>query len=290
MYSVVENAYAKLNISLDVVSKRSDGYHEMCMIMQTITLSDRVEISLNNSGKISVSSNLYFLPCDQRTIAYRSAAAFLSQAGRKDLGVDIAMSKHIPVCAGMGGGSADGAAVLRGLNTLLGSPLSVNQLENLGAGLGSDIPFCIAGGTALAQGRGECLTQLAPLPDCSIVVCKPRFSVSTPELFQKIDSSPIKLHPHTQGILSSIENGDIKGISMRLFNVFEDVLPDGRDDISVIKHIMLDNGAFGAVMTGTGSAVFGIFQDSLSAIDAKAALLKKYSEVFLAKPQPRIII
>ena len=290
MDSLVEYAYAKLNLSLDVIGKRSDGFHDLRMVMQTISLSDRLELSLNRSGKINVSSNLYYLPCDRRNIAYKAADAFFKLLNTPHLGVNISMEKSIPVCAGMGGGSADGAAVLRGLNTMLGKPFSLSQLEDLGASLGSDIPFCIAGGTALAEGKGERLTPLAPLADCSIVICKPRFSVSTPELFQRLSAASVKLHPDTQGILDSIGKNDIRGVSMRLFNVFEDVLHEGRDDVSAIKHSLLDSGALGALMTGTGSAVFGIFQNSLSATEAKTALLKKYPEVFLAKPKARLEI
>jgi 4-diphosphocytidyl-2-C-methyl-D-erythritol kinase len=285
-----EKAYAKLNISLDVLSKRPDGYHELCMVMQTVSLCDDLEVSLRSDGEIKIGTNLRYLPCDERNIAYKAAKAFFANSGNGALGANISITKHIPVCAGMGGGSSDGAAVLRALNRLTGKPFSRSALEELGSHLGSDIPFCVAGGTALASGKGEILSDLTPFPDCFFVIAKPNFSISTPELFSKIDLSSLKYHPDTQGIVASSENGDLKGICRRMYNVFEDVLPQKPDDIPVIKQILMDCGAVNAVMTGTGSAVFGIFENDDKAKSAEVYLREKYKEVFLAFPQKRLEI
>ena len=283
--SIKEKAYAKLNISLDVLSKRPDGYHDMRMVMQSVSLHDELSVSLRNDGAVNVATNLHYLPCDDRNIAAKAAKAFFARIGKTELGADIDIQKRIPVCAGMGGGSTDGAAVLRALNTLLGKPFSKSELEALGASLGSDIPFCISGGTALAEGRGERLCDLAPFPNCSFVIAKPKFSVSTPELFSKLDLITLKFHPDTQGIVSSIENGNLKGVCQRMYNVFETVLPPKPNDVQIIKHSLLDCGALGAVMTGTGSAVFGVFDDKAKAEYAHYLLSQRFTDVFLAEPQ-----
>jgi len=283
-----EKAYAKLNLSLDVVGKRSDGYHDMRMVMQTVSLCDELRLVLRHDGKINVTSDVHFLPCDERNIAYKTAKAFFKRIDRTDLGVGISIKKHIPVCAGMGGGSSDGAAVLRSLNTLLGKPLTATELEELGMTLGSDIPFCICGGTSLAEGRGEILTGLTPLSDCHIVICKPRFSVSTPDLFKRLDSCDLRYHPDTPGLISALDSQDLSGVSRRMFNVFEDVLPPNMNKISEIKSLLLDKGALGAVMTGTGSAVFGIFDNKSRAYGAKAELQKHYRDVYIAVPKKKI--
>lgn len=288
--TILEKAYAKLNISLDVISKRPDGYHDMRMVMQSVSLCDDVAVSLRDDGAVNVCTNLHFLPSDDRNIAVKAAKAFFSKLGRKDVGADISIFKRVPVCAGMGGGSADGAAVLRALNILMGKPFSRVELESLGATLGSDIPFCVSGGTSLAEGRGEALSELPPFPNCLFVIVKPKFSVSTPELFSKIDLVSVKYHPDTQGLVTSLKSGDLKGVCRRMYNVFEDVLPTKPNDIPKIKSFLLDSGALGAVMTGTGSAVFGIFDDENKARHSFNLLSERYREVFIAEPQGLISI
>ena len=284
MEKISERAYAKLNLSLDVLSKRSDGYHDMRMVMQTVSLYDELTISPRRDGSITVRSNLHYLPCDQRNIAYKAARAFFAALGRSDLGADITIKKHIPVCAGTGGGSADGAAVLRGLNTLCGRPFTFSQLEDIGLSCGSDIPFCIGGGTALAEGRGEKLTDIGCIPPCHIVLCKPRVSISTPKLFERIDAATVKFRPDTTGIIRSIQEGNLRAMCTRMYNVFEDVLPKSCSEVPVLKSLLLEAGALGAIMTGTGSAVFGVFQSLQSAEAARAALSSKCPEVFLCTP------
>ncbi len=285
-----EKAFAKLNISFDVTGRRPDGYHDMRMVMQTVSLCDDVSVSLRDDGYIRAGTNLRYLPCDERNIAVKAARAFFAAANLKNAGADIGIRKRIPVCAGMGGGSSDGAAVLRALNRLTGKPFSLAELEKLGAGLGSDIPFCIGGGTALAEGRGEVLTPLPAFPACFFVIVKPRFSVSTPELFSKLDQYPIRRRPDTNGIVSAIKGEKLPAVCRRMYNVFEDVLPPKPDDVPRIKGTLLDCGALGAMMTGTGSAVFGVFDEQKKAETARAALAKGYGEVFLAHPKGRLKI
>ena len=284
MNEIGEKAYAKLNLSLDVLGKLPGGYHEMKMVMQTASLRDDVRISLNGSGEITARTNFGFLPKDARNIAVKAAQAFLAAADITGQGVELYLKKRIPVGAGLGGGSADAAAVLRGLNGLTGAGFSPEALEQLGGTLGSDVPFCIAGGTRLATGRGEALSDLPPMPDCGFVICKPRFSIKTPELFARIDARRSRIHPDTEGLVSAIGAGDVTGIARRMYNVFEDVLPRRCGEVTVIKNRLLDAGALGAVMTGTGSAVFGIFADLAAAEQAAETLKASYRETFAAQP------
>jgi 4-diphosphocytidyl-2-C-methyl-D-erythritol kinase len=290
MDKISEKAYAKLNLSLDVLGLRGDGYHEMCTVMQSVDFSDGLTVSLRRGGGVSVSNNLPYLPRDERNIAFKAAQVFLDYIGEKDLGADIAIHKRVPVCSGLGGGSGDAAAVLRALNQLTGSGLGAAELEKLGEKLGSDVPFCVAGGTVLAEGRGERLTQIEDFPSCVIVIAKPRFSVSTPQLFARLDKQRTRYHPDTQGLRSCIAAGNLKGACQRVFNVFEEILPSGRDEIAYIKSFLLGNGALGAAMTGTGSAVFGIFEAEGEAPRAAEKLSKQYREVYVTLPQRRLKI
>lgn len=279
-----ERAYAKLNISLDIVGKRPDGYHDMVMVMQSVSLCDELCIRLNDTGELSAVSDLHFIPNDERNLAVRAARQFLDAAGEPGQGAEISMKKRIPVGAGMAGGSADAAAVLRGMNRLYGGRFSTAELETIAAGIGSDVAFCVAGGTALAQGRGELLSRLPDMPECYFVICKPGFSISTPELFRSIDSAPLRHHPDTAGILDSLDRGELEGICRRLYNVFEDVSDRRIKTVGEIKSRLLDCGAAGAVMTGTGSAVFGIFTDAATAQEAQSALLREYRFCCVAEP------
>ena len=276
MNSIKEKAYAKLNISLDVSSRRQDGYHDMVMVMQTISLHDDIELSLQEGDKVRAKTNLPFIPGDERNLAVKAALKFLEATGHEGQGMLIKINKKVPVGAGMGGGSSDAAAVLRSLNRLYGFPLSTAELEELSCAVGSDVAFCVAGGTALATGRGEKLRALPPLPDCLFVVCKPEFSISTPELFKKLDQIPLRRHPDTAGLLSAIEQGELSQMCRRMYNVFEDVEDRRLRTVSEIKSILLDHGALGAVMTGTGSAVFGVFRPEAATEELCALLRKDY--------------
>lgn len=289
MKEIREKAYAKLNISLDVTNRREDGYHDMVMVMQTVSLCDELQLRFNDSGKVTASSNLRFIPSDERNLAVRAALRYLEAVGESGQGLHIDMRKNIPVGAGMAGGSADAAAVLRGMNALYDSRLDRKQLEELACAVGSDVAFCVAGGTALARGRGEILEDLPPLPDCFFAICKPEFSISTPELFRKLDETPLCRHPDTAGLVEAIDRGQLRQLCRRMYNVFEDV-PDRRmRTVAEIKGRLLDHGALGAMMTGTGSAVFGVFEKEETARDAAAALRGEYKFCCAAKPVARLL-
>ncbi len=289
MNKIIEKAYAKVNISLDVLGLLPNGYHEMCMVMQSVSLCDEVFIALDDTGLIRCESDADFLPCDEGNIAVRAAKKFFAAAGMDSAGALIRITKRIPTCAGMGGGSSDGAAVLRGLNRLCGEPFSRTELEELGAQVGSDIPFCVAGGTQLATGTGTTLEDISPLPDCFFVICKPPFAIRTPELFAKIDSRRSRLHPDTAGILAALDLANLDAVACRMYNVFEDVLPRSCGDIARLKSCLLDFGALGSVMTGTGSALFGIFDSEAAAEAACEALKKDCPECWVAKPVGKIL-
>jgi 4-diphosphocytidyl-2-C-methyl-D-erythritol kinase len=275
-FPISEKAYAKLNISLDVTARRADGYHDMLMIMQTISLCDELTITPEHDGLVHAVTSLPYVPGDRRNLAVRAALRFLELVGDGDRGVKIAIRKNIPVGAGMAGGSSDAAAVLRALNRAYGGPLTLEELCAAGEDVGSDVAFCLRGGTVLASGRGEILRPIAPLPSCSFVVCKPDFSISTPELFRKLDEAKLSCHPDTDGLLAALEKGDLDGLCRRMYNVFEDV-PDRRmRTIRAAKGALLDCGALGALMTGTGSAVFGVFRDRAAAEAACGTLKKEY--------------
>jgi len=289
MREIKEKAYAKLNISLDVTGRRDDGYHEMVMVMQTVSLCDDVSVSLTEDGQVRAGSNLHFIPNDERNLAVRAALRYLEAIGESGQGVRIDMLKRIPVGAGMAGGSADAAAVLRAMNVLYDNRLKRRELEKISESIGSDVAFCVAGGTALAQGRGEILSDIAPMPDCIFVICKPEFSISTPELFKKLDGAPLRRHPDTAGMLEAFEKGSLREICMRMYNVFEDVNDRRMRAVSEIKSCLLDFGSMGSIMTGTGSAVFGVFSDETAAEKAKEQLSKEYRFCCTAKPKERVL-
>ena len=289
MREITEKAYAKLNLSLDVTGRREDGYHELCMLMQTVSLCDTLCIRPREDGRVCASSNLRFIPGDERNLAVRAALRYLEAVGDSGRGLQIELRKEIPVGAGMAGGSADAAAVLRALNRLYEQRLSRAELEELAQKVGSDVAFCVAGGTALARGRGEVLTDLRPMPDCFFVLCKPGFSISTPELFQKLDSAPVRIRPDTSGILAAVEAGDLRALCRRMYNVFEDVDDRRMRTVAEIKGRLLDHRALGAIMTGTGSAVFGVFEREEDARSARAALKGEYPFCCIARPVERLV-
>ncbi len=279
------NAYAKLNLTLDVLHKREDGYHDLRMVMQSVDLTDTITLETGEANGLTVCTNVNFLPNDERNLAAAAALRFREATGKGADGLAISIRKRIPVCAGMGGGSSDAAAVLRGLNTLTGVGLPPKRLAEVGGLVGSDVPYCVIGGTALAEGRGEILTPLPPLPDCRIVICKPKFFISTPELFSRINCARIRCRPDTAGVIAALEAGDLNGVARRLYNVFEDVLPARyAAEIAEIKDVLIHSGALGAAMSGTGPTVFGLFETESCAEAAYAALAGTYQDVFLTRP------
>lgn len=275
-----ERAWAKINLTLDVTGKRADGYHDMAMVMETVELCDILRFSHEGQG-LQVRSNLNFLPEDASNLAAIAARQFEKATGRSVEPLTIEIEKHIPVCAGTAGGSSDAAAVLRYLNRAMETHLSREELEEMGASIGSDVPYCVAGGTALAQGRGERLTNLPRLPRCGFVLCKPAFSISTPALFAQLDRCKLSRHPDTQGVRQALAAGDLAGVARRLYNVFEDVLlPRQRRAVEEIKHALIDGGALGAAMTGTGPTVFGLFADDDRASATAERLRESYPDTF----------
>lgn len=277
-------AYAKLNLTLDVLGRRPDGYHNLSMLMQSVALADVLTLEENETGELRVSTNLHFLPNNEKNLAAQAALRYWEALGRRPSGLEIEIVKRIPVCAGMAGGSSDAAAVLRALNRLAGEPMSLDELARVGEQVGSDVPYCVLGGTALAEGRGERLTVLPPLPECWVVLCKPEFSISTPALFAKIDSVRLRCRPDTQGAIAALEAGDLVGVARRMYNVFEDALPDRqRSRVADMKNILIQCGALGASMSGTGPTAFGLFDDKGRAQEALELLADLGGEVFLTR-------
>jgi len=276
-------AYGKLNLSLDILRRQLSGYHDMKMVMETVALCDDVHIAISDGDRVRLSTNLHYLPVDDSNIAAEAAEAFFRELDLPRRQVTIHIHKRLPVSAGVAGGSANAAAVLRGLNQLMGTGLSKEELMRLGLLVGSDVPYCIVGGTALAEGRGERLTPLTNLPPCHIVICKPRFSISTASLFGRIDCSKIRHRPDTAGLIAGLDNQDLGQVAVRMYNVFEDVLDPKQKEVTVIKHALLESGALGAAMTGTGPSVFGLFDNETAAKAAYARLKQTYPETFLTK-------
>lgn len=277
-------AFAKLNLTLDVLGKRPDGYHDLRMIMQSITLADELTLEENGTGELRVHSDLRFLPVGEKNLAAQAALRYWQARGLPPQGLDIAIRKRIPVCAGMGGGSSDAAAVLRALNQRDGSPFSVEELARIGEQVGSDVPYCVLGGTALAEGKGEVLTPLPALPRCWVVVCKPEFAISTPALFARIDSVRLRRRPDTRGAVEALEAGDLVETARRLYNVFEDVLPERqRDRVFALKNLLIGGGALGASMSGTGPTVYGLFDREDRAREACDRLSQESRETFLCR-------
>jgi len=287
--TIEEKAYAKLNLTLDVTAKRPDGYHDMSMVMQTVSLCDELQLTENDSGIVHASTNFRYIPGDERNLAVQAALVFLRAAQREGQGLVIDIRKRIPAGAGMGGGSSDAAAVLRALNRMYGAPFSTQELLEMAAEIGSDVAFCVTGGTQLAQGRGEVLSDLPQLPECRIVICKPGFPISTPELFRKLDGKKLRHHPDTAGMLEALAAGDLSGICRRMYNVFEDVDDRRLKTIAEIKRALLDAGACAAIMTGTGSAVFGVFTQTEIPEELTQRLRAEYGFCETAVPVGRLM-
>ena len=288
LMTIHEKGYAKLNYSLDVRAKRADGYHDLTMVMGSVSLWDDVDVTLRRDGRIEAKCSIPWLPRDGRNLAVRAARVFFDAMNDPLCGADIHIKKRVPVGAGMAGGSTDAAAVLRALNALTGANFPVERLRDLALAVGSDVPYCITGGMMLAEGRGEVLSPLPELPGGWIVICKPPFSVSTAELFGRIDKRRITAHPDTQGLCAALRAGDLCGVARRMYNVFEEALPRSSAEIGSIRGTLLSAGALGAVMTGTGSAVFGVFEDRAAAAAAHDGLSRTYRECFLVRPVDRL--
>lgn len=274
---------AKINLTLDVLYKREDGFHQVEMIMQSIDLADVLHLEERQTGNISIATTIARLPCDQRNLAYR-AAALLKETYQVKNGVHIFLEKNIPVAAGLAGGSADAASVLIGLNQLWQLGLSTNELEMLGAKLGSDIPFCIKGGTVLATGRGELLQPLAEIKPCYIVLAKPPIGVSTAWVYRQYRGQDVKAHPDTPSVKSSLEKGDLTGVAKGLCNVLESVTIPAHPEIKKLKQSMMQHGAMASLMSGSGPTVFGLVEDQAKAeYIAEKLKSQNAADIFVAK-------
>lgn len=270
---------AKINLTLDVLKKREDGYHELKMIMQTVSLFDSINLRKAEKG-ISLKTNLKYLPTDRRNIAFAAAELFLETSGIND-GISINIKKTIPVAAGLAGGSSNAAAVLVGLNKMYGGIFTEQQLCELGGKLGSDVPFCIAGGCALCEGRGEILTPLPDLPTTTFLIVKPPVRVSTAEVYAHLKADKLTEHPDTNGTIDAIRSGDKDAVAVRMFNVLETVTAVQHPEIKRIKQEMIDLGAIGSVMSGSGPTVIGLFKDKKLANDARMIMRKKRCDAFV---------
>ena len=276
-------APAKVNLALDILDTRPDGYHDMKMVMQTISLCDTVSVEETAAG-FELRTDGDFIPAGKKTLEQRAAEAFFEAAGLPMPGLRVTLEKVTPAYAGLGGGSADVAALLRILRDTYAPELSTEELERIGFTVGSDMPFCVRGGTALAEGRGEVLTDLNPLPDCWFVLCKPDFGIPTPSLFALVDGGELTCRPDIGGMGLALESGDLAGVAARLGNVFEEVLPEEYHEVFIMKNRLLELGALNAAMSGSGPTVFGIFAEQETAKRAAAVLKETYQQTYLAVP------
>ena len=284
MTTLYEGAFAKLNLTLDVLGKREDGYHDLQSVMQTISIRDDIEIDIGTGKPWKLLCSVEGIPTDETNLAWKAAKVYCDAMKKDPNGLEIRITKRIPSGAGMGGGSADAAAVLRALNRYYDNPLSIFALAELGAQVGSDVPFCTLCGTAMVEGRGERLRKLPDMPDCVFVVCKPDFSVSTPELYKKIDEVAIAKHPDNRAMESALVAGDLGKVAENLFNVFDPVVTEEHLELNYIKSIFNSYGAVGFQMTGSGSAVFAIMSEFEYAAVVCNMLKTNYPQVFIAKP------
>lgn len=264
MDEISVKALAKINLGLDVTAKREDGYHEVRMIMQTIHLFDRLQIRKRKENAITLKTNLPFLPVDEHNLAYR-AAAMLKEEFHLTEGIALHVQKHIPVAAGMAGGSTDAAAVLYGMNEIFELGLSKQELMERGVKLGADVPYCIMRGTALAEGIGEKLTPLPPMVKCPVLVAKPQLSVSTRYVYEHLRLKDASAHPDIDRLLADIRDKDLPKIASHMGNILETVTIPLHPEIAKIKQCMKENGALNAMMSGSGPTVFGLFENEQDA-------------------------
>ncbi len=253
-------ALAKINLGLDVIGKRENGYHDVKMVIQSIQLYDRVEMKRLKSNTIKVESNLFYLPGDETNLAYKAAKMMKEEFDIKE-GIRITLQKYIPMAAGLGGGSADAAAVIIGMNRIFKLGAKQPKLIELGTKIGADVPFCIMRGTVLAEGIGEHLTPLPPMPKCPVLIAKPAVSVSTAEVYGNLKLYEGMEHPDIDGLIEEIKNKNLKGIAKKMGNVLETVTIPKNPVVGEIKKLMINNGALNAMMSGSGPSVFGLFQN-----------------------------
>lgn len=271
-------ALGKINLGLDVLGRRENGYHDVRMVMQTVYLYDQITIKKRRKPGIGLETNLYYLPVNENNLAYRAAKLLTDEFGIED-GVSIRLNKHIPVAAGMAGGSSNAAAVLYGMNRMFSLGLTMEELMERGVTLGADVPYCIMRGTVLAEGIGELLTPLSPMPRCYVLLAKPPVAVSTKLVYEKLDAKEIEEHPDIDGIIGGLKEQDLARVASCMGNVLERVTIEEYPVIEKIKLTMKEAGALNALMSGSGPTVFGIFEDKNQ---AKAAA-RRIKETQLAK-------
>ena len=276
-------APAKVNLALDILGTRPDGYHDMKMDMQTISLCDTVTVEETAAG-FELHTDGDFIPAGKKTLEQRAAENFFAAIGQPMPGLRVTLGKVTPAYAGLGGGSADVAALLRILRDTYAPDMPTAELERIGFAVGSDMPFCSHGGTCLAEGRGEVLTDLMPLPDCWLVLCKPDFGIPTPTLFARVDGGEMTRRPDIDGMMAALQAGDLEGVAKRLGNVFEEVLPEEYHEVFAIKDRLLELGALNAAMSGSGPTVFGVFRNERTARQAAEVLKRTYAQTYLAEP------
>ena len=281
--SMVEQAPAKINLALDILGRRQDGYHELRMVMQTVSLCDAVTVDEGGSG-FALLADGFALPAGKKPLEQQAVEAFFDAVGQPMPPLTVRLKKVTPAYAGLGGGSADVAALLRCLRRRYAPEMPVEQLRTIGLTVGSDMPFCVSGGTALAEGRGERLTALPGLPDCWILLCKPDFGIPTPALFARADGRTPRHRPDIDGMAQALERGNLEGVASRLCNVFEELLPKEYHEVFRVKERILELGALNAAMSGSGPAVFGIFREGAAARTAADTLKRHYFQTYLAKP------
>ncbi len=280
---LVFKAYGKINLGLDVVRRLENGYHEVRMIMQSVKLADIVTMKQISEDKIVVRTDQENLPCDERNLAYKAAKLMKEKYSVQD-GVEIFLEKHIPMAAGMAGGSADCAAVLKGMNELFGLGLTLEDMQKTGVKLGADVPYCLMGGCALSEGIGEVLTALKAPPACTVLLAKPDIDVSTKYVYEHLKLDTLERHPDIDGMMQDIEEGNLEKLCGKLENVLESVTGKEYPVIGEIEKIMKDAGAPAAVMSGSGPTVFGIFKGTKAAETAMAGIRERNlaKEVFLS--------
>lgn len=279
---VTYDAAAKINLMLDILARLDNGYHSLFMLMQSVDLYDTVTVETDDSGAINMTSDEEGIPCDKRNIAYKAADAFFNYTGIKNEGITIHIEKRIPFEAGMAGGSADGAAVIAALNDIYETHLTQQELCRIGLKVGADVPFCLTGGTCLAQNVGEILSPLPALDDCYIVLAKPERGVSTKEAFAAFDTATNIRHLDTCGMLYAASQGDLYEICKRTKNVFEQLIEV--PERVPVKSTLNRHGALAACMSGSGPTVYGIFDDESKAQSAAAALKSIVKNIYITKP------
>ena len=287
------HAMAKINLGLDVLRRRENGYHDVKMIMQTVNIYDTLDFVKLQEAKIVVKTDTMELPTDENNLIYKAAKLLFDKCEVRE-GVEITLTKRIPIAAGMAGGSTDAAAALVGINQLFGLGLSIEELKEIGVKIGADVPYCIEGGTALSEGIGEILTKLPDAPDCFVVVAKPEISVSTKYVYENLHANELKYHPDIDGMVDAIREGSLDGVCKRMENVLETVTETKYPIISELKKLLKDAGAENSLMSGSGPTVFAIFREEEMANKALEAVknsgLAKQSFVTVFAKETQIVV